>query len=149
MTGHCGFIVNSFMLPRGKAQPNDRASLLFQLRYVYYLRQRRLRRCPPLSFILGGSSTDHWSSTRSRRCHGVIVQEHHHLRTSHLKAAFIDAARRWLKELLWRQSSSSSSVLLHAALLKKQQELLARVEQAPLELPPPLLQPNACDFPTS
>jgi hypothetical protein len=36
---------------------------------------------------------------------------------------------------------------MNAALLEKQQELLARAEQAPLELPPPLPQPNACDFP--
>jgi len=38
---------------------------------------------------------------------------------------------------------------INAALLEKQQELLARAEQAPLELPPLLPQPNACDFPNS
>ena len=38
---------------------------------------------------------------------------------------------------------------MNAVLLKKQQLLLARGEQAPLELPPPLPQPNARDFPTS
>jgi hypothetical protein len=36
---------------------------------------------------------------------------------------------------------------INAALLEKQQELLARAEQAPLKLPPPLLQPNAYNFP--
>jgi hypothetical protein len=38
---------------------------------------------------------------------------------------------------------------MNAVLLEKQQQLLARAEQAPLELPPPLPQPNARDFPTS
>jgi hypothetical protein len=38
---------------------------------------------------------------------------------------------------------------MNAALLEKQQELLARASAAPLELPPPLPQPNARDFPTS
>jgi hypothetical protein len=36
---------------------------------------------------------------------------------------------------------------MNAALLEKQQELLARAEQAPLELSPLLPQPNARDFP--
>ena len=38
---------------------------------------------------------------------------------------------------------------MNAVLLEKQQQLLARAEKAPLELPPPLPQPNARDFPTS
>ena len=37
---------------------------------------------------------------------------------------------------------------MNAVLLEKQQLLLARAE-APLELPPPLPQPNAHEFPTS
>ena len=38
---------------------------------------------------------------------------------------------------------------MNAVLLEKQQLLLARGEEAPLELPPPLPEPNARDFPTS
>jgi len=38
---------------------------------------------------------------------------------------------------------------MNAVLFEKQQLLLARGEEAPLELPPPLPEPNACDFPTS
>jgi hypothetical protein len=38
---------------------------------------------------------------------------------------------------------------MNAVLLKKQQELLDRAGQAPLELPAPLLQPNAREFPSS
>jgi hypothetical protein len=38
---------------------------------------------------------------------------------------------------------------MNAILLEKQQELLARAEAAPLELPAPLPQPNAREFPTS
>jgi hypothetical protein len=38
---------------------------------------------------------------------------------------------------------------MNAVLLEKQQQLLARAEKAPLELPLPLLQPNARDFSTS
>jgi hypothetical protein len=38
---------------------------------------------------------------------------------------------------------------INAVLLEKQQQLLSRAEQTPLELPPPLLQSNACEFPTS
>jgi hypothetical protein len=38
---------------------------------------------------------------------------------------------------------------MNAALLEKQQELLARASAVLLELPPPLPQPNARDFPTS
>jgi hypothetical protein len=38
---------------------------------------------------------------------------------------------------------------ISAALIEKQHELLVRANAAPLELPPPLPQPNACDFPTS
>ena len=38
---------------------------------------------------------------------------------------------------------------MNAVLLEKQQELLARAEESPLEQPPPLLQPNAREFPTS
>jgi hypothetical protein len=38
---------------------------------------------------------------------------------------------------------------MNAVLLEKQQKLLALAEEAPLKLPPPLPQPNACEFPTS
>jgi hypothetical protein len=38
---------------------------------------------------------------------------------------------------------------MNAVLLEKQQDLLARAEAAPLELPAPLPQPNACEFPSS
>jgi hypothetical protein len=38
---------------------------------------------------------------------------------------------------------------MNAVLIEKQQQLLARAEKAPLELPPPLPQPNARDFSTS
>ena len=38
---------------------------------------------------------------------------------------------------------------INAVLLKKQQQLLARAEETRLELPPPLPQPNAREFPTS
>src|SRR5271167_4150914 len=38
---------------------------------------------------------------------------------------------------------------MNAVLIEKQQQLLARAEEAPLELLPPLLEPNARDFPTS
>jgi hypothetical protein len=38
---------------------------------------------------------------------------------------------------------------MNAVLLEKQQQLLSRAEQSPLELPLPLPQPNAREFPTS
>ncbi|KAI9769730.1 MAG: hypothetical protein M1839_003606 [Geoglossum umbratile] len=38
---------------------------------------------------------------------------------------------------------------MNAVLFEKQQQLLARAEKAPLELPPPLPQPNARDFSTN
>jgi hypothetical protein len=38
---------------------------------------------------------------------------------------------------------------MNAVLIEKQQQLLARSEEAPLELPPPLPKPNARNFPTS
>jgi hypothetical protein len=38
---------------------------------------------------------------------------------------------------------------MNAVLLEKQQQLLARAEETRLELPPPLPQPNAREFPTS
>ena len=38
---------------------------------------------------------------------------------------------------------------MNAVLIEKQQQLLARAKEAPLKLPPPLLEPNARDFPTS
>ena len=38
---------------------------------------------------------------------------------------------------------------MNAILLEKQRELIARADAAPLELPPPLPQPNAREFPTS
>ena len=38
---------------------------------------------------------------------------------------------------------------MNAVLIEQQQQLLARAEKAPLELPPPLPQPNARDFSTS
>jgi hypothetical protein len=38
---------------------------------------------------------------------------------------------------------------INAVLFEKQQQLLTQAEKAPLKLPPPLLQPNACNFPTS
>jgi hypothetical protein len=65
--------------------------------------------------ILGGSTTGQLFSINAGRCHGELARmlKNHRQQGSltHLEAAFMAAAKRWSKELLWRQLSCSGNVL--------------------------------------
>jgi hypothetical protein len=80
-----------------------------------------------------------------------------------IRPVFIDSSYLMIIESTYSTSSSGSDSCdacpldnfavavcdLNAVLLDKQQQLLTRAEEAPLKLPPPLPQLNACDFPPS